>query len=247
LSAYDLFLQARECFGSDETASRAEPFLRRAVELDPDFSDAHALMSVMHTIGYLHDVQTCRLEDALASAHRALELDPTAPLANHALGYALMFLRRLDEAGHYLRNAIALNPNEIYFRGEYANWMHYAGDTEGALREIKEALCRDPYANDWFWDVLGNIETTAGKYAEALASLHRMKLPTPWSYCRQAICHVQLGQMVEAQKCIEKFRLMLPRTVAADYFTSKPYAAAVSKRMVDALRRVETVMDREAG
>jgi tetratricopeptide (TPR) repeat protein len=243
LSAYDLFLQARECFGSDETASRAEPFLRKAIELDPDFSDAHALLSMMHTIGYMHDIQTYHLHDALASAQRALELDPSGPLANHANGYALMFLHRLDEAGFYLRNAIELNPNEIYFRGEYANWMNYAGDSEGALREIKEALRRDPYANDWFWNVRGNIDTAAGRYTDALASMHRMKSPTPWSYCYRAICHVELGQLAQAQECLERFRLVVTHMTAADFIASRPYAATVSRRMVEALRQVETAIN----
>jgi TolB-like protein len=150
LTAYDLFLEAREYFGSDPTAWRAEPLLVRAVELDPNFADAHALMSVMHTIIFLQNTRRVHLGRALDFARRALEIDPVGPLTNFSLGYVLSFMRRTQEAGHYLRQSIALNPNEAYFRGEYANWMNYSGDTAGALREIYEAFRRDPYGNDWF-------------------------------------------------------------------------------------------------
>ena len=247
-SAYDYFLQAREYFGSDETARQAEPFLRKAIDLDPAFSDAHALKSMMLTITYMHDIQMHHLDDALACGHRALELDAVGALANHAVGYALMLLGRLDEAGHYLRRAMALNPNENYFRGDYAVWMNYTDDTAGALQLIEQALLRDPYANDWFWNARGNIETTAGKYEDALRSLHRMKTPTPWSQCYRAICYVELGQIAEAQKCLEMFRIALPGMVAADYFSVRPYAdATAKKRMVDALTKLEASINRSVG
>src|SRR5262249_24858535 len=100
-----------------------------------------------------------------------------------------------------------------------------------------------PYANDWFWNVRGNIETTVGRYEDALASLRRMKLPTPWSYGYQAICHVELGRMTEAGKCIERFRQLLPGIAVTDYFAVRPYASAISRRMDDALRRAETAVD----
>jgi tetratricopeptide (TPR) repeat protein len=76
LSAYDFFLQAREKFGSELFALQAEPFLRRAIELDPNFADAHAMISALHTTKYFYDRQTQHLEDALAAGRRALDLDP---------------------------------------------------------------------------------------------------------------------------------------------------------------------------
>jgi len=225
LSAYDLFLQAREYFSSDLTAWKAEPFLKRAIELDPDFADAHALLSVMHTACYLLNSKQHHLEKALSFAQRALEIDPAGPLANHSLGYVSSFMGRTQEAGHYLRQSIALNPNEAYFRGEYANWLNYSGDTAGALREIEEAFRRDPYGNDWFWAVRGNIEASSGLYEVALASLRRMKIPSNWSHLLAAHCCVELGRMSEARQAMARYRQMT-EVKPSDYVAARPYADA---------------------
>ena len=246
LSAYDNFLRARAFFQSDTTALQAEPFLRKAIQLDPQFADAHALMSVLHTLKYFYNLQSYDqsqyLADALAFGQRALDLDPSGPMANHAMGFASLYLRRADEAGHYLRRAISLNPNEIFYRGDYACWIGFKGDIEGALREIEEALRRDPYGQDWFWDVRGRLETTAGRYADALGSYHRMKSQSPWSQCYQAICHMELGQVTEAKACLERFRAAIPGAMPADYLADVPFDnSAPAKRLIDAIHRVEAV------
>jgi predicted Zn-dependent protease len=104
-----------------------------------------------------------------------------------------------------LSHAVALNPNEAYFRGDYALWMLFMGDTDGASREIDEALRRDPYANEWFWGVRGRIETITGRYTDALGSFHRVKTKTAFRpYCFEAVCHVELGQFAEAQACLKR-------------------------------------------
>ena len=240
LSAYDFFLQAREKFGSELSSLQGEPFLRRAIELDPNFADAHAMISALHTTKYFYDRQNQHLEEALAAGQRALDLDPAGPAAHYATGFALTYLRRLDEAGHHLSHAVALNPNEAYFRGDYALWMLFVGDTDGASREIDEALRRDPYANEWFWGVRGRIETITGKYTDALGSFHHVKTKLPSTHCFEAVCHVELGQFAEAQACLNAARTATPGVTPAHHFASHPYAdAAVSERLMDALRRAE--------
>ena len=114
------------------------------------------------------------------------------------------------------------------------------GDTVGALREIEEAQRRDPYAHDWFWNVRGQIETVAGKYAEALRSFHRMKSTPPWAHCYLAICHAELGQIAEARACLQQYRETNPGRAPSDSWRIDPYANVDTKnRLIDALRRIE--------
>jgi TolB-like protein len=240
LSAYDCFLQARELFMSDLTAMQAEPLLLRAIEADPNFANAHALISMLHTIRYMNYGDARYLDEALASARRALDLDPDESRANHALGLVLTFLHRMDEAGHYLKRAIALNPNEVYPRADYANWMNYVGMTDDALREIEEVFRRDPYTADWFWDIRGSIEVSAGRYQEALGSYRRMKAVTPSGQCYQAICHVELGQIAEARDCLQRARLGMSGRTLESFIESRHRAnPARARQLLDALRRAE--------
>jgi tetratricopeptide (TPR) repeat protein len=242
LTAYDWFLQARDYFGSDMTAHLAQPMLRKAIALDPNFADAHAMMSVLYTVRYLHDDDRRHLDEAMRAGRKALEINAEEPRANHALGFALTHLHRMDEAGHYLRLAIALNPNETFFRGDYANWLNYLGDVEAGLREIDEALLRDPYANDWFWDVRGSIEVMGGRFADALKSYQHMKTLAPWSRCHQVLCYSELGKFAEARACLEYIDrnwVVKPEDYVVDRFFLN---LAQAERMLEALRRVRASM-----
>ena len=114
------------------------------------------------------------------------------------------------------------------------------GDTDGALREIDEALRRDPYAHEWFWNVRGRIETIVGRYADALGSFHRVKAKLPLTHCFEAVCHVELGQFAEAQACLNGARTATPDVTPAHHLATQPYAdAAVLERLMGALRRAD--------
>jgi len=79
----------------------------------------------------------------------------------------------------------------------------------------------------------------AGKYRDAIESFHRMK-SLQLSHCYLAICHVELGEIVEAQACLERFRMVSPETTPAQYIAEEPYAdAAIVKRMTASLRRAD--------
>ena len=59
----------------------------------------------------------------------------------------------------------------------------------------------------------------------------------PWSQCYLAICHVELGQIAEAQACLKKFRIVVSAMTPEDVIANEPYDdAATSKRLIDAVR-----------
>jgi hypothetical protein len=108
------------------------------------------------------------------------------------------------------------------------------------LREIGEALRRDPYANEWFWSVRGSIETIVGRYSDALGSFHRVKAKLPLTKCFEAVCHVELGQFAEAQACLNGARTATPGVTPAHHLATQPYVdPVVSERLMDALRRAD--------
>ena len=78
--------------------------IRRALELNPD----HPLSLVAH--GYYLLFQG-RLQEALAEAKRALDLDPLSFLANHFLGAALLAASEYGRAVDQFRKTVELNPN----------------------------------------------------------------------------------------------------------------------------------------
>ena len=78
---------------------RAESMFRRAIELNPNYAPAHHWYSMMLGI-------VGRLDEALAQAERAVELDPLSAVIKANLGSALEQTRPLSEAEAAYRRAI---------------------------------------------------------------------------------------------------------------------------------------------
>jgi TolB-like protein/Tfp pilus assembly protein PilF len=238
LSAYDYYLKAREFSGMYDAALQVEVHVRKSIELDPDFAMPYALLGVVHVVKYFYEGNSAYLEEALRFGQRALKLDSEEPWACYAVAMALTNMRRQSEAGHYIERAIDLNPSNAEFLAYHAMWMCYVGQSDGAIPEIDEALRRDPYSVDWYGDVRGIVMTAAGKPREAIESFSRMKALAPWSLCYIAICHVELGEIVEAQACLAKYKALNPPISAEEMISNEPFVdKAKIQHFVDALRR----------
>jgi adenylate cyclase len=80
MAAYDLFLRGLEHYnrGGGEDTIPARRFLERAIEIDPDFAQAHALLAASLVETYweenFQDKKTVALDDALRVAQRAVAL-----------------------------------------------------------------------------------------------------------------------------------------------------------------------------
>lgn len=146
--AYLDFLRAKAAARPRGAAplAAAAVFLERAVDRDPDFAPAAALLAYAYALtplfapslrGGMPDqerklvAQTIPRSDALA--RRATTLDPTSPEAFVALGYANMVQRHMLAAEEAFKQALALNPNQ-------ADGLHGLSQLIAALGRIKEAL-----------------------------------------------------------------------------------------------------------
>jgi adenylate cyclase len=92
LEAYDYFLRAGEYLWrfTPETNVQARQMFEKAINLDPKFALAYALLSVTYErawgLQWSQDPQT--LERALALAQKAVALDDPLPAAHIVLGNA---------------------------------------------------------------------------------------------------------------------------------------------------------------
>jgi len=123
---YDVACELEAAAPDDARAAYA-----RAIELDPDHSDAHVNLGRM-----LHE------EGAPLAAQqhyrRALESDPSHPTAAFNLGVALEDLGRLNEARNAYMRAIELDPENADAHYNLAGLYERRGDKAGALRHLKE-------------------------------------------------------------------------------------------------------------
>ena len=82
----------------------AEEEFRLALEINPNYADAHQVYS--HLLMIMR-----RPEEAMAQIERALELDPHNPSFQAFYGVDLMSVRRYDDAIVQFRNALRTTPN----------------------------------------------------------------------------------------------------------------------------------------
>jgi TolB-like protein/Tfp pilus assembly protein PilF len=206
MSAYESYLRALQLAGAYDSVIQAEPYLQKAIELDPEFAGARAVLSFVQSIKYYWSYDPEHLESGLRMAKDALQLDPEEAYGHLASGFALMYMRRFREAEPSLDHAVALNPNDPFILSIRALLLGYVGRSDAAFVELEHARRRDPFAVGWFEDFLGIILTGAGRYREALACYAKMAAIPAWSLVYVTICQAELGEMRQAAAALAKLK-----------------------------------------
>jgi adenylate cyclase len=199
LAAYDFFLQARESIerrGNHPDAALL--LLRRAIELDPSFAQAHAWMSRISTIKFHFDLRPETLQEALTFAQRALSLDEADAHRHGAAGYAYTIGNQHELAGLHHDRAVALNPMEVRITSPRVLWLTYTGRADEALRSLDSDLSRDPFPPAWFWLTRGAAMFEARRYREAIQTLSHLTTFYHWDYYYLAASYAHLGLMERA-------------------------------------------------
>jgi TolB-like protein/Flp pilus assembly protein TadD len=151
MAAYDLFLRAREILHRSDYSQQkyieAEPLLTRAIELDPEFALAHALMVTIHGqavwIGY--DASEERKQAARASAEKALALSPDLPEAQAALAqYYYRIEQDYSRSIKELKAAHERLPNDGDILSDMGGTYRRLGLWEESIASLSEAVELDP-------------------------------------------------------------------------------------------------------
>jgi serine/threonine protein kinase/Tfp pilus assembly protein PilF len=157
--AYNLYLQARfyknEYFMRTETMSlhQGEHVLQQAVEIDPSFADAYALMGYLYLIEAANVQQNGAENIAKAEkfARRAVQLRPDSLDGLVALGALLAETGRNTEGIQTLQRAVALAPNSSVAWDTLGYVYHYAGLDESAEKAYRRSLESDPTTTRIHW------------------------------------------------------------------------------------------------
>ena len=101
---------------------------------------------------------------------------PNSAILHHALGLALVRLKRTDDALGELERAIMLEPGNARFSYVYAVALHSTGKSDAAIKRLEKVLASNPNDRDIlqalvsFYQARGE-NTAAKKYTERLRPL----------------------------------------------------------------------------
>jgi adenylate cyclase len=140
--AYNLYLKARQQWisGNDGNSRRDEVVVRicsQATAIDPNYARAWALMALAQAeLCFRHD----RPENALASAERALQLDPSIAEAHCVKArYLADEDNKSDEAMREIEMALTLDPESWEVNKEVARQLFRKGEMEAAIPYFEKA------------------------------------------------------------------------------------------------------------
>ena len=171
----------------------AEREFKRAIELNPNNSEAHGYYSwFLAPMG--------RKDEAVAEAKRSQQLDPFSSLANFIVGSALVFTRQWDPAIEQLRSAKELDPTFWFAPCFLGRAYEHKGRLPEAIAEFQRALELEK-DNPEIWSGLGHAYALSGNRTEAQKVIDHLKGLSAHSYIAPfdfAVIYAGLGEKDQA-------------------------------------------------
>ena len=231
LAAYDLFLRGLELYnryGSDDIAP-ARQFFDRAIQIDQDFAQAHALRSlVLVELSWIElwtslDDSIAHLSDALLAGQTAVMLDGNDALCHRALAFAHMARKSFDLAAHHLGIATKLNPSDAETLAERATLEVFTGRPQEALNLIDLATKLNPMPSNRYWEIQGVALYQLRRYTEAASVFERATVRLPHTARYLAACYAQMGRLTEATALVAESLRKQPHFTLGVWATAEPY------------------------
>ena len=174
--AYNHYLLARQYWvtGNHGDMRREERVMRicgRAVELDPYYADAWALLAIAQSsLRYTFGLE---VDDGFAAAHTALSINPAIPQARLPMVKRLQERGRDDEAAVEMRKAIELGANSWEVNRDAGRYFLNQRDVASATRHYERAV--ELMETDFHsWAMLTTCYRAAGNSGKVREAAKRM-------------------------------------------------------------------------
>jgi adenylate cyclase len=220
LEAYDYYLRAEQegFFYSDvATYRRTLSFYQKAIDLDPDFADAHAGIARVAVDVWRNDYNliwsaAVARKIAYDAAGQALKLEPNNARAHTVLALLQLVDGREAEAIDSANKAVTVQPNDSEAVGNLALVLAHTGSRERAVTEMERALRLDPAPRASFKLLAGVVLYAARENERAIPLLEAARDGLPSAepareYLAAAYAHRGDRQRAEqeAKKLLELF------------------------------------------
>jgi adenylate cyclase len=182
-TAWDLYLRARYLLRrlpNRERTLESYDLAERAVELDPDFASAHAVLA-LHDSGRFISLRDPEwLDRAETHARRALALDPQDAMAHMSLAVALQRQGKHREAVRESRRAIELDPSEDYPHTVLGISHMALGEFEEARRAFHHIQRLNPVIpTPSYWMARGTLHYLEGDVERAVELWEQSRTMSP--------------------------------------------------------------------
>jgi adenylate cyclase len=207
VEAHDLVLKGRELIvglkKDRETFDRWMECFRRAIELDPNYSDAYAALSM----GYIMDHQNrwsdqpeLSLGEAARFADAAIVKDDKNPFAHHVASIVAMGQKDYQRWADEGEKALSLNPNFALATVSRGTLYIYTGEPMKGVPYVERAMRLDPTFRDQYLHFLGTAYFVARDYATAAKMFKDRIAANPHTDLSRAFLASTLGHLGRAEE-----------------------------------------------
>ena len=249
--AYQLLLMARHYryFGAVSGAKTVLRVAQRAVEIDPNYAEAWALIAACQIT--LHENAGIE-ESGLAAAERALEIDPGLAKAHAAKGRVLAALGRYDEALAAHAQSLHLDPESFDAHFFYGHTLTGMKRADLAIRHLEKAasLLETDYGCLGLvgqnYEALGRKEEARDANRRAVVRMEKALLRRPddtTALYMGAATLATLGETERAREWANRAALLAPEEPVGIYNLACTFALLGERdRAIDLLERYALVM-----
>ena len=245
MEAYDSFLQGMELIHhhTKEANVQARQMYKRAIDLDPKFAAAYALLGLTYSQEWSHgwSQNPQALERAFELAQAAIALDNSLPFGHAILGEIYLWKKHYEKAVAEQEKAIALSPSDADLISGLGGILNWAGRPEEAIELVKKAMRLNPmYQTEYLWN-LGHAYFLRGRYGETIETLKRARDRNPEYlpvHVYLSASYINQGQQKEARAEAAEASMLSPQTSMEAWKQRLPYKnQAVLERLIDSLRK----------
>jgi len=202
--AYQAFLRALYFWNKWTPASswRALEYCRLAIEIDPAYAPAHAVMADCYTalavFGELRAKEA--FPKAKAAASKAIEMAPSLSDAHLAVGLInLYFDWDWDAAEKHMRRAVELSPQSARAHYGLSLWLLVQQRHQEAIQEADYALELDPLSLPMNFNV-GYLNYFAGNNDRAIAQFEKvLEMDSSFMQASLILCPAYLRKRMPAE------------------------------------------------
>ena len=169
-----------ELNGPQNILGQALEFFQKAVELDPNFADAHIQIASIYWQRANASGNPKQLMPKVKEAtEKALAIDPNVANVHVMLAALKEYEFDWQSAEQEYRQAIELNPNLDFARNNYAFFLSALGRHDEALAELEQYKERDPINIRQYLTTKGIILAWARKFDESLKEFQKIEAADP--------------------------------------------------------------------
>jgi serine/threonine protein kinase/tetratricopeptide (TPR) repeat protein len=215
---------------SADLLAKAKEAASKALQLDPNLAEAHASLGSVYSFNISsareseHEFEIAlrlnpnyatalhwyalelviegRLDEALAKAQRARELDPLSLIINSYVGQVLYLKREYKRSIAQLRSTVEMDSNFYVAHDFLARSLLQAGDLQNGALEAGKAVELSKEVPDTL-AILAYAEALAGKKADAVNLLNRVQSSHGFLPPEAAFTYARLGERDLAFRVLE--------------------------------------------